>query len=305
MNEAPQRISAGIVVYHPEEAQLARLVGAVAPGLREIVIFANSDISDEFEATLGAASAPVRCRIVRPGRNVGLGVAYDAFVQGAREARDRFVFFLDQDSMPPEGAVGRLAALHDRLIQSGERPAVVGPRPIDPEGRPMRIAGSGAPPPSSLEGEATRVDFVISSGSLINVAGAAAVGPFRGDYFIDAIDLEWCFRAGSLGYSIWVADNVAMDHRLGRGVIRLPIVGLLLADQPPRRLYTYLRNQIAMLRLAHVPVAHKIRTVLSLPVRIPVYLVRNSFSRDCRAAIWNGLRDGVTGRLGPPDDALR
>ena len=149
------------------------------------------------------------------------------------------------------------------------------------------------------------MSFVISSGSLVDVERAASVGPFRADYFIDAIDLEWCFRANACGFSIWIANEVTMDHRLGRGVIRIPLIGLLLADQPPRRLYTYLRNQLAMMRLPHVPFRHKAKTLLSLPVRLPVYLARNGFSRESRAAIRNGLRDGWAGRLGPPDDAFR
>lgn len=297
--------SAGIVVYHPDEAQLVRLVAAAAPGLREVVVFANSEVGPDLAGRLAEAASPTPCRIHDAGGNVGLGTAYDVFVTRAREAGDRFVLLLDQDSLPPEGAVPRLATLHARLVAAGERPAIVGPLPLDPAGQPMKIAGTGAAAPTGLAGDATRVAFVISSGSLVDVAAAAEVGPFRADYFIDAIDLEWCFRANARGFSIWVADTVTMDHRLGRGVIRLPVIGLLLADQPPRRLYTFLRNQLAMLRLPHVPFAHKMKTLLSLPLRLPVYLARNGFSRECRAAIWNGLRDGIAGRLGPPDGAFR
>lgn len=297
--------SAGIVVYHPEEDQLARLVAAVAPGLREVVVFANSTLSPTLETRLAEAADPVACRILRPGANVGLGAAYDAFLASARAAGDAFVLLLDQDSLPPEGAVPRLAAIHARLAAAGERPAIVGPQPLDPAGQPMKLALANTPSPPALAGEATRVAFVISSGSLVDVEAASAVGPFRADYFIDAIDLEWCFRAGARGYSIWVADEVRMDHRLGRGVIRLPVLGILLADQPPRRLYTYLRNQLSMLRLPHVPAAHKARLLLSLPLRLPVYLARNGFSREARAALRNGLRDGLRGRLGPPDGAFR
>ena len=277
----------------------------MAPGLREVVVFANSDVAEDTERKLAAAARPTACRILRPGANVGLGAAYDAFLAAARAAGDRFVLLLDQDSLPPPDAVPRLAALHERLAAAGERPAIVGPQPLDPHGQPMRIAVSDPPAPAGLAAEATRVSFVISSGSLVDVERAASVGPFRADYFIDAIDLEWCFRANACGFSIWIADEVTMDHRLGRGVIRIPLIGLLLADQPPRRLYTYLRNQLAMMRLPHVPFRHKAKTLLSLPVRLPVYLARNGFSRESRAAIRNGLRDGWAGRLGPPDDAFR
>ena len=94
-----------------------------------------------------------------------------------------------------------------------------------------------------------------------------------------------------------------MDHRLGRGVIRLP-VGIHLADQPPRRLYTYVRNQLAMMRLPHVPLRHKLSVGATLPARLAVHLARNGFSSACRAAVLNGVRDGIANRLGPPDDAL-
>ena len=330
MTASPGTI-AGIVVYHPDEAELARLVARVAPEVEAVVVFANSPLGEATEARLRAGcAAPVS--VIRPGRNVGLGDAYDAFVARAEAVRARFVLILDQDSLPDQGMVPRLAAVHDALRQADERPALVGPRPVGPDGLPLRIpvrkgaarsfdqGGNTFPlhaevPPgggprrthdggASLEADlrsapqdeeggrlgsafpvasATRVEFAISSGSLVDVAAARAIGPFRSDFFIDAIDLEWCMRANHLGFSVWVADRVFMDHRLGRGVIAIP--GLRLADQPPRRLYTFVRNQLAMLRLPHVPRLHKLKTVASLPARLAIYLVRNRFSRDCRAAL--------------------
>lgn len=299
------RTTAGIVTFHPDQAQLRRLVSAVAPGLREVIVFANSDLPREEEEHLAGAASPTPCRVLRPSGNVGLGAAYDAFLEAAREAGDRYVLLLDQDSLPPDGASADLADLHARLLASGERPAIVGPQPIDPEGHRLRIATHELPSPPALADEAIRAQFVISSGSLVDVEAAASIGPFRADFFIDAIDLEWCFRANALGFSIWVAKQVTMDHSLGRGVIRIPLLGLHLVDQPPRRLYTYLRNQLAMMRLAHVPVGHKTKLALTLPARIVIYLFKNRFSKEARSAIRNGLVDGLASRLGPPDRALR
>ena len=292
---------AGIVVFHPDEAELAALVSRVGPDVAEVVIYANSPIGTAQEAALVAAARPAGLAVLRPPGNLGLGVAYDAFLERARARGAAHVFVLDQDSLPSPGTVPRLAALKAELAEAGGRPAVIGPRPLDPAGQPMKI--KPIVPRTAIRPDATETAFVISSGSLVDVAAAADIGAFRADYFIDAIDIEWCLRARARGYSIWVAETVTMDHRLGRGVIRLPL-GILLADQPPRRLYTYIRNQIAMMRLAHVPASHKVAVALSLPVRIAVYLVRNGFSRACWAALTNGILDGVRNRLGPPDDAL-
>lgn len=302
--EAGRGTIAGIVVFHPDEGDLLRLVRSVAEDVDEVVIYANSAVAPAFEAALREGALPAPLAILSPDGNLGLGRAYDALLARAEARGAAHLFVLDQDSLPRPGTIPALAARFRAIESAGGRPAIVGPRPVDPTGQPMRIARrrpeAGARP---IPG-ATRVEFVISSGSLVGVAAARTVGPFRADFFIDAIDLEWCFRANARGFSIWVAEDVRMDHRLGRGVIRVP-GGLLLADQPPRRLYTFIRNQLSMLRLPHVPARHKAKTLLSLPARILVYLARNRFSRDTRAAIRNGLVDGARDRLGPPDGAFR
>lgn len=291
---------AGIVVYEPDHAELARLVARVAPDVAEVIVFANSPFGEAAEQALRRAGRSGAVTIVRPDANVGLGAAYDAFVEAARARGATYLLILDQDSLPAEGAVRRLAGTHARLRSAGEHPAIVGPRPVGPDGVPMKVPRRRTPSPDR---DAIPVDFVISSGSLVDLDAARTVGRFREDFFIDAIDIEWCMRATALGYSIWVDDALRMDHRLGRGVIRLP-AGIHLADQPPRRLYTFIRNQLAMMRLSHVPVAHKVKMGATLPARIAIHLARNGFSRACRAAVLNGVRDGIANRLGPPEDAL-
>ncbi|GJE16950.1 glycosyltransferase [Methylobacterium marchantiae] len=300
MSAQPQTI-AGIVIYHPDEANLLRLVGVVAPDVREVVIYANSAVSPQEEKRLQDAAAGTRLTVMRPDGNLGLGTAYNDLLDHAVAHGDTFLFLLDQDSLPPLGTVPRLAALHAHLRASGARPAIVGPRPTDWAGKPMKSPpGQGS---AADEAHASRVQFVISSGSLVNCEAARGVGPFRADFFIDAIDVEWCMRANHRGYSIWIANDVLMPHELGRGLIRLPF-GLSPTDQPPRRLYTFLRNQLAMLRMSHVPLAHKSKTLLVLPLRIVVYLAQNRLSREVRAALWHGLLDGARAKLGPPEIVL-
>lgn len=299
--EKPTRCVAGIVIYRPEWEALQRLVASLADDVTTIAIYANSPVSGEEQQALEAAAGATELVVLRPGLNRGLGAAYNALRQLAEACGSEFLFLLDQDSRPPAGLVGALAATYRDLTSRGERVAVVGPQPVDVEGEAMRLSEARAQPRD--EGGPVRSRFVISSGSLIGLDALAAIGDFRGDYFIDAIDIEWCLRAGAAGYSIWVDPAVSMPHQLGRGVIRLPL-GLLLTDQPARRLYTYVRNQLAMLRLPHVPMRHKAKFLISLPVRLAVHLVHHRFSRDCVTALANGLVDGVRNRLGPPDRAL-
>ncbi len=292
---------AGIVIYRPQIEALRRLVASLADEVAIVAIYANSPIGADEQQRLAAAAGAAELVVLRPALNRGLGAAYNALRALAQATENEFLLLLDQDSALRPGTVETLVATHRRLAARGERAAVVGPQPIDLQGKAMRLSTRTGVPPSGTE--PLRASFVISSGSLIRLDALVAIGDFRADYFIDAIDIEWCLRAGAAGYSIWVDPAVPMPHSLGKGIIRLPF-GLLLTDQPSRRLYTYVRNQLAMLRLRHVPVRYKAKFLLSLPVRLAVHLIHHRFSSDCITALANGLVDGVLGRMGPPDRAL-
>jgi rhamnosyltransferase len=294
------QIVAGIVIFNPDQEALARLVERIAPDVGAVLIYANSPVDAAHEAAL---QDKAKCAIAVLGRgdNVGLGAAYNALVVEAEARQADFLLIFDQDSLPPEGMAQQLAEIHRSLTASGERPAAIGPRFIEGRGLPMwpKLRDGAA----ASGGGATKVECVISSGSLIDVAAVRQVGPFRADFFIDAIDVEWCMRATSRGFSIWVARNVAMEHEIGMGVIEGPF-GLRLPRHPPLRTYTLIRNQASMLRMSHVSLRYKLKVALFLPLRMTIYLAHARFARPLREAVWRGFADGLLNRLGPPTKRL-
>jgi rhamnosyltransferase len=296
-----KRTVAGIVAFYPDPSNLARLIARVAPDVCRIIVFANSPLDGAVGERLAASARETPVTFVTPGENLGLGRAYNAMVDLALQDGAESILLFDQDSMPSEGMVTRLEELADALRSHGEKPAVVGPRPVKASGEPFKIPRRRACPEHL---PAAAVDFAISSGSLIALDAAKAVGPFDEDFFIDAIDIEWCARAWNGGWSVWLGTDIPMTHRLGLGVIHLPF-GLRMTDQPPERLYTYFRNQVAMLRLPHVPAGWKLRFIASLPARCFIYAVRNQFAKPVVKAIGLGLLDGIMNRLGSPGRGWR
>ena len=296
-----KRTVAGIVAFYPDPSNLARLIARIAPDVCRVVVFANSPLDRAVGERLATSAPETPVTFVTPGENLGLGRAYNVIIDLALEDGADFVLLFDQDSMPSEGMVQRLENLADELRRRGEKPALVGPRPVKASGEPFKIPRRRARPESP---PAVAVDFAISSGSLIALDAARAIGPFHEDFFIDAIDIEWCSRAWDAGWSVWLGTDVPMTHRLGLGVIHLPF-GLRMTDQPPERLYTYFRNQVAMLRLPYVPAGWKLRFIASLPARCFVYAVRNRFAKPAVQAIGLGLLDGIMNRLGPPGRGWR
>lgn len=295
--QRPATVVAAIVVFNPDPAALQQLVQCIAPDVAAVVVFANSEIPPALETELQARAGATPLEVVRPARNVGLGAAYNAAAEVAAHYSGRHLLLLDQDSLPSHAMARRLVAMAQELTAAGERPAVVGPFPVTEAGEPFKIRRRARGAPAGLA--AVPVAFAISSGSLVDVEALRDAGPFREDFFIDAIDIEWCLRAAARGWSVWIAQDVPMVHRLGHGVIALPF-GLRLTDQPPHRFYTYLRNQIVMLSLAHVPLRRKARLAASLPAKCLIYLARYRFSGPIRRAVSAGLLHGAARKLSPP-----
>jgi rhamnosyltransferase len=303
--EKPAPVCVGVTAYRPNLDALVSLLTVISQGGSKIWLFLNSPLSPDQKARLRAA-APSGLQFLNDGRNLGLGVAYNQIVEAARAAGSRQLMILDQDSSPRVGIAAELCSTYELLRSTGERPAVVGPLAVSDGGeqfKPPRIFRNRT---EQQCGSAWPATFVISSGSLLDLDACAEIGPFREDFFIDAIDIEWCFRSWSRGFSCWIDSAVRMPHRLGQGTIRLPLLGMHLVRQPPSRLHTYVRNQVAMLRLPHIPVSWRLRIVPYLMFQGLIYFAM------CRGLRWktvrafaSGLVDGLRFRLGAGPQSRR
>ncbi|WP_159993181.1 glycosyltransferase family 2 protein [Roseomonas sp. 18066] len=290
-------IAAGIVLFHPDPDALAETLAALAPDVAALYLFLNAPADEALRACLRRPlAAPVI--LMNDGRNLGLGTAYNRMAAAARAGGHATLLLLDQDSTPPPGMARHLQAAHRRLREAGECPAVIGPHPVAAGGSatktPRLFLRHGSAP---VDG-ARPLEFLISSGSLLDLAAFEAIGGFRDDFFIDAVDIEWCFRAWARHFSCWMLPGLAMPHRLGQGLVRVPLIGLQLARQPCFRLYTYARNQTAMLRLDHVPLRWKLKLFPYIAIQAAIHCV---VRRDTAAlrAFARGIADGLARRMGP------
>ena len=292
-------IAAGIVTYNPDTAQLYRLVKTLSLRLDCIYLFNNAPLEPSLRDALTVNDG---LRFIDADGNFGVGVGLNVIALAAsRDGFERLIVF-DQDSRAWPGMIERLEVAFDQLEASRRKPVAVGPRLVAPSGDAAFKAPAYRPRPGVMaEGPLQPVEFLPTSGSLFNLRALRETGLFRADYFIDAIDLEWSFRAWSRGVTCWLASDVPMEHTVGQGVIDLPF-GLKMPSQKPFRMYCHLRNTVYGFRLAHVPLRWKLKQAVYMALQIIGYSLHHRFARGTVGPLFAGLRDGLLGRLGPPPE---
>ena len=287
----------GITLFRPRPDQVARVRALASAGDAAVIAFDNGGLPAGTADQLARAGVT----LLSAGTNLGIAEALNRIAAAARAAGGGSLLLLDQDAEPPADLAAALLAARDRLREAGIPAAVVGPAPAPAPGHkaPAYPPRPGAPARDGL----APVQFLATSGSLLDLDAFARVGPFRGDFFIDGVELEWCFRAWSLGYGCYRADAVAIPHRVGGGTIRA--FGITMPRQPLFRMATYLRNAIYAWRLPHVPPRWKLAQAAYLPLQAGLYWADSGFRPAVLLRLLAAARDGALGRLGPPRDLPR
>ena len=289
-------LAVGLTLFRSSPEQIDRILAQYAGSGHTVIAFHNGGVSTDDLARLTRREV----RVLSATVNVGVGAAMNALAEAAAEAGASDLLILDQDAQVGPAMIRDLAAARERLKSLQVPVALVGPSPG--QGAP----GAKAPRDSRRAGLPARgtlvpVEFLATSGSLIDLAAFARVGPFRADYFIDGVEIEWCFRAWAAGYGCWMAEDVTIGHRVGTGTIRALAVSM--PRQPLFRMATYLRNSVYGWRLGHIPLRWKLRQIAYLPLQVLLYWQDAGYRPAVLTRLAGAVLDGARGRLGRPQDA--
>lgn len=293
-------IFAGVVVFHPDPVRLRSLVATLRDQAAGVVLFLNSSLPDHLEAFF--ATLP-NLSLIGRRENLGVGAGLNGIAGEAHARGAAGVVLFDQDSSPPPDLIDRLRSAWRALTAAARRPAVVAPLLVaerDATSKPPTYRYTRGP----RQGPLRPVRFVPTSGSLIALADFERIGPFRADFFIDGIDIEWSFRASHAGYSCWVDTSCPMPHTVGAGVIGIERLGWRMPQQKPFRMYCVLRNTLYGLRLKHIPLGWKLRQLAYLPLQAGAFALHHRLRGRVVRSLALGVLDGIGGRLGPPGDLV-
>lgn len=257
------------------------------------VVAVDDGSGSEFDGIVSLLESAVDVEVVRLPSNMGIGHALNVGVEWARvHCAPSSLLFFDQDSTPKEGYSARVVDALSRL----DGLVLVGPGSV--AGRAQRRARGAGP-------TLVRVNTLIQSGMACSLSTWMSLGPFRSDYFIDAVDTEYCLRAMTCGGSVWAVRDLDLPHTLGESRSeqrwrRLFGRDVEVTGHPDWRRYYIVRNNILLLRQYGFRVPGlSLRCALRCAQFVIVGLIFSEGRLGQLRAIVRGARDGIMGSSGP------
>ncbi|QGZ60794.1 glycosyltransferase family 2 protein [Paraburkholderia acidisoli] len=293
-------VDTGIVVvfYRPDEACVARA--------NRLAAFGHCVVIDNTERERAAAhnvqpALDAAITYVANGENRGIATALNQGVEILLRADCRVALLFDQDSEPGEVLLRDLPATMRREIDAGRHFALIGPAYEDGRlGGTAAFVRFGFPALQRIAPEGSQlidVDFLITSGSCVNLGAWATIGPMDDALFIDFVDLEWCVRARAAGFRVAGVPWLRLTHELGGEPVKF--LGRTYPGHSPLRHYYLFRNAVALMKRSYVPWQWKANELLKMPFRLAIYGIWLKPRRRHLQMAFLGIWHGLMGRGGP------
>lgn len=295
------RICAVVVTFQPDlEMLLGNLVACRSQVDCLVVVDNGSDLGTR--AQIAKVARNVGCDVIQLEENYGVASAQNHGIRWARDMVCELLVLFDQDSRPAPGMVENLRLAFAALTARGIAVAAVGPRLVDARtmrGTPfvrIRMFGVKKIDCDTVSDRFVGTDFLVSSGSLIRMATFVEVGLPEEGLFIDNVDLEWCFRARSKGFSLFGVCAAVMDHTVGDAVIQ--VGNSVIHRHSPLRQYYIMRNRIVLYQRSYTPWAWVMQDFFRLAFKFVFFSLFCAPRGQNILMMLRGIRDGIRGKTG-------
>ncbi|MFP1769519.1 glycosyltransferase family 2 protein [Lonsdalea quercina] len=290
-----QSIAAIIVTFNPELESLNALVDKIKDQVDNVIIIDNSELS---QLNIIASN---KVDIILLNENKGIATAQNIGIKKAFEKGMQNVIFFDQDTTPSDTLIFDLLQARIKAEKNNIEVAAIGPVHFDTDTNchALFVKTTGNKLfllPPDFDEEYLICDFVISSGCLIKSSTLKKVGLMEDELFIDCVDIEWGFRAKSLGMSCLVANSAHVYHKIGDKP--LMILNRALTTHSPIRHYYFYRNFYLLMKREYVPLVWKTHVFIKSCIQACMFSLFLSPRIQHLKMIIKGVYHGITGRLG-------
>lgn len=200
----------GIVVTYYPAGDILRRFGKMRNIVDTFAIIDNSADS-EILSGLNVVCEQIGAQIVANPKNLGVAAALNQGIRLAHQCGADWILFFDQDTCPMDAFRREM----NRIVTGYF------------EQKPIGIVGSNYIKSNDSRNEfpiseKRRVSYVhtssvITSGSIHKLDMIQKIGLFKEEYFVDCVDIEYCWRAGKCGYTVLRSLEPLMTHSIGQG----------------------------------------------------------------------------------------
>lgn len=283
-----------VVTYRPDFTALLKLLARLNKETDFVVI---DNGSEEIARLAESITVYERCQeLIRLDANVGLARALNIGIEWGKARHCDYVFLFDQDSSLCDLFVSRMIKAAKEAEQySSQGIAALGPRIINPQTMrqtPFKLFNRLLFRTDRHFAKCSknyRADFLITSGTLLIVRHLDEIGLMKEDYFIDNVDLEWCFRASSKGFDLIGTDEAVLYHAIGERSDNPLVRAGIMAQHQPSRTYYSSRNRIHLYGVPYSPLGWKLRDVVRFALKA-AWLILTSGDRRL---YWQNIRSGI------------
>ncbi|UFN53490.1 glycosyltransferase family 2 protein [Acinetobacter pittii] len=247
---------AGIIVtFNPDRDNLFKLISSLENDLSYICVVDNCSSNNVIDDQLFFSIN--KLEIVKLSDNFGIAYAQNIGIEKVVKNNANYVLFFDQDSSVESNFVQNLYEDYNEIKKQDIPIAAIGPRFIDERynfyypGLKLNNIGLIDKFDVSHIKAPCEASVLISSGTLVSIDALKEIGLMREEFFIDFVDTEWCFRALSKGYKIYISKKAFMKHSIGDDVVR--IFNFNIPVHSAFRRYYRVRNLFFMWKISYIP----------------------------------------------------
>ncbi len=297
-----------LVTWHPDLTVLQRLMSKLLQQGVDVTVVDNGSSNQSDIAALIASLAeqysnktenelpPATITWLPWAENQGLAAGMNRGLSWATQHQYQLAWLFDQDSDLNDGFCRHMLSAWQSGCQLTEKLAALGPRLVDPEtGRqtPFRRFRLSRRSDCKLPGsdDLYMADFLISSGTLLSLSSLKEIGDMKVSYFIDNVDLEWCFRALSHGWQILGCDRAQLLHNIGEASNNPLVKRGVMVSHGPLRYYYSTRNRIHLRRQSYAPFDWVWRDHLRFLIKTAFLMATSQRRAEYWRAFWRARRD--------------
>lgn len=189
------RVAGVVVLYHPDKDVIEN-ISTYINQVGQLFVIDNSDFVDS--KLIDIIKSLNNANYISYGKNLGIARALNHGAQIAIENGYQFLLTMDQDSKAPLNLVSSCVS----ILEGSNNVGLVTPIHGNKYGTHIK------PVVSKTE----KVTMAMTSGNLISLDVYKKVGGFDEDFFLDYMDIEYCFKLHLHHYDLIRINDLVLDH---------------------------------------------------------------------------------------------